>query len=219
MVQVVDIHSHSSKPNSICIENISLDNTKPQLKEGHYYSAGLHPWYLVNFNISKAMQILEELLMTDNNILAIGECGLDTKCKSDFNLQKKVFDLQISLAEKTNKPLIIHAVGAHNEILAMKKKSKSKVPWVFHGFNQNMQILRQILAQDGYISLGKSLLIHNSNAQKALDIIPMEKLFLETDVWEGPIDELYRQLSLQLTQSQTELRTAIYTNFLKVFAR
>jgi TatD DNase family protein len=80
--------------------------------------------------------IIEEKLK-DENCFALGECGLDKITASDFELQKVVFKKQIQLSEKHQKPLIIHCVKAHQELIEIKKELKPKQVWIFHGFNTN----------------------------------------------------------------------------------
>ena len=116
-----------------------------------FFSAGIHPWYI---NESKTQ--FEELLVLVKNqkCLAIGECGLDKLCSSPFGQQMEVFKKQIELAEKLQKPLIIHCVKAFDELLKIKKSSKTGVPWVIHGFNQKNEMAKQLLAQGFYFSFG-----------------------------------------------------------------
>ena len=64
----------------------------------------------------------------------------DRVCKVDINLQKKVFLKHIEIANKYNKPIIIHCVKAYSDFIEIIKTGINKTPWVFHGFNSNFDI-------------------------------------------------------------------------------
>jgi TatD DNase family protein len=49
-------------------------------------------------------------------------------------LQQSVFEQQLLLAQKYNKPAIIHCVAAFQEVIEIKNKLKITVPLIIHGF-------------------------------------------------------------------------------------
>ena len=121
--------------------------------EGNYYSVGIHPW--------KAGAVREEewrLLREAAEhpaVLAIGEAGLDKLMPIKPALQMAVFEKQILLAEAMGKPLIIHCVKAFNELVELKRKFRPNVPWVVHGFRNNVNIARMLLREDIRLSIGE----------------------------------------------------------------
>ena len=165
-----DVHTHTATKGGILNVFPTQEVSKDQL-----FSVGIHPWHLSDLDHQK--QSLQTLAL-NSNCLAIGECGLDRFCDSDFNLQKEVFDFQIDLANQINKPLIIHCVKAFETVLPMLKKAI--VPVILHGFNQKEQIHQACLKQSNiYFSFGTALIKVNSNARKVilntpLVIIPMK---------------------------------------------
>lgn len=78
-----------------------------------------------------------ENIASRNTLVAIGECGLDKVCKTDFVLQQEVFAAHIILANKLKKPLVLHCVKAYDEIIKMLSLHKNLVHVIFHGFNKN----------------------------------------------------------------------------------
>ena len=179
-----------------------------------FYSAGIHPWYIGEKEVQ--LQLLSELAK-DPKCLAIGECGLDRLCSTPLELQMEVFKDQIELAEKLQKPLIIHCVKAFDELLKIKKLFKTDIPWVIHGFNQKTEIAKQLLAQGFYFSLGKALLNPESNASKWLLEIPIERLLLETDDTEISIEKIYKVATSTLNLSVSELVSNLQLNCKSVF--
>ncbi len=171
------------------------------------------------FSDSQIQNISQILRFSDPQILkAIGECGLDRACDSDFELQREVFIKQIELSEQYHKPLIIHAVRSYPDIISIWKEMKPNQPWIIHGFNGNEHSAEQLLRHDGiYLSLGDVLFKNEKRAERLLDIIPSDRLFLETDVAERSIVEVYEKASLLSGVATDILRKDIFDNFVKIF--
>ena len=218
MSPYVNIHTHSSNyidnKEFIEIQNIDVDNIV-NVDVSHFYSIGIHPWDCQQSTVD-SQQILMKCL-GDLNFLAIGECGLDRACDADFELQKKVFIKQIELSEQFNKPLIIHAVRSYPDIISIRKETKSKADWIIHGFQGNEQSAEQLLKHNIYLSLGDVLFKNETKAQRLLQTIPLEKLFLETDVAERKISDVYEKAALLSGIEMDKLRNEIFNNFVKIF--
>ena len=218
MSPYVNIHTHSSNyidnKEFIEIQNIDVDNVV-NVDVSHFYSIGIHPWDCQQSTVN-SQQILMKCL-GDLNFLAIGECGLDRVCDADFELQKKVFIKQIELSEQFNKPLIIHAVRSYPDIISIRKETKSKADWIMHGFQGNEQSAEQLLKHNIYLSLGDVLFKNETKAQRLLQTIPLEKLFLETDVAERKISDVYEKAALLSGIEMDKLRNEIFNNFVKIF--
>ena len=153
------------------------------------FSVGIHPAYIKTSSIEEELEIIRENL-SNKNCLAIGEIGLDKLCETDFELQIDVFERQLQLASEYRFPVIIHSVRAYQEILHIRKKLKLTIPFIFHGFNKNEQILNQIIAQNCYASFGKNLL-YNKNLQIIFAKLSANQFFLENDASEISIKEIY----------------------------
>jgi len=209
----INIHSHN-KPgiNEWCIINLyrDFDETK---KQGHY-SIGLHPWYIQEENWQQDLKDLEKYY-NQETVLAIGECGLDKVCKTAFSLQEEVFVSQINLANKINKPLIIHCVRAFDEILLLLKKHRNKVPVIFHGFNKNLSLAEKLVAAGHWLSFGKSIL--HKDKRSAFASIPLDKIFFETDDASTGIDNIYITAAEIKNISIEELSSQLSKNLFTVF--
>ena len=153
------------------------------------FSVGIHPAYIKTSSIEEELEIIRENL-SNKNCLAIGEIGLDKLCETDFELQIDVFERQLQLASEYRFPVIIHSVRAYQEILHIRKKLKLTIPFIFHGFNKNEQILNQIIAQNCFASFGKNLL-YNKNLQIIFAKLSANQFFLENDASEISIKEIY----------------------------
>ena len=131
----IDIHTHTTKSRDNLIQIVNLDLKSPCPEQG-YYSYGIHPWALDNadFQVDEALNKLKENLQQPQ-VIALGEAGLDKMHKASFEQQNKLFERQIDLSEALQKPMILHDVRSHNEIIALRKKHKAKQPWIVHGFS------------------------------------------------------------------------------------
>lgn len=193
-----DIHTHLQKViPSLAIRSL-YDNFDYSSKPG-YFSLGIHPWYINNAWLKDFDDVVH--FAQQKNVLAIGECGLDKICTTDFVLQQEVFVRQIELANQLQKPIIIHCVKAWQEtIFLLKKYSKTTV--IFHGFNKNIQLAKQLLDAGYYISFGEAL--HQKGIREVLKMIPTNRIFFETDDSNFTIEQIYK-LAMEALQINIDL--------------
>ena len=213
----IDIHTHTEeyRENLLQIVNLDLEVACP---EQGYYSYGIHPWALdkVDFQSEKALQILEEKLKLPQ-VVALGEAGLDKMHKESFERQIELFERQIELSEALQKPMILHDVKSHNEIIALRKKHKAKQPWILHGFNGTEQDIQQLTGQGLNLSVGESLLHLERKITKSLKNIPLELLFLETDMADVGIETIYEAAAKTLGIDIDVLQRQLFANFARLF--
>jgi len=212
----VDIHTHKAETNDDLIQIVNLDLNQSCPKQG-YYSCGIHPWALdkADFQIDEALNKLKENLQQPQ-VVALGEAGLD-KFHADFERQIKVFERQIVLSENLKKPMILHDVKSHNEILALRKKHKAKQPWILHGFNGTEQDIQQLTGQGLYLSIGESLLHSERKIYNSFKFIDLDFLFLETDMSEVGIETIYEQATKLLDIDVAVLQRRLFANFARLF--
>ena len=211
----VNIHTHQSHIDNkefIEIYNIDVDS-HVNVDVTFFYSIGIHPWKCQHTTVNSSMA------QWSNGPMVIGECGIDRACGIDIEIQKDVFIKQIEISEQHNKPMIIHAVRAHSDIISIRKETKAKMPWIIHGFQGNEQIVTQYLRHNIYLSLGDVLFKNESRAAELLKTIPSERLFLETDDSERSIVDVYERASVLSGRSLDDLRSDIFNNFVKIFEK
>lgn len=214
-ISYIDIHTHHGFENDVIyLLNLPVDfQTIPIDK---FFTIGVHPWFITEKNVKAQLHRISKLI-SHNNMLAIGECGLDKLIDVSYPSQERIFIEQLKIAEENKKPVIIHCVKAFDEVIKIKKEMKLSVPLIIHGFNNNKQIAQQLLKNGFYLSLGKELLKSNSNASKVISLIPLEKLFLETDDVNISIKTIFAAAASHLQIDIEVLKEQIYINFKKVF--
>ena len=209
----INIHTHRINPCDNLIQIFNLDLEQPCPEQG-YYSYGIHPWALdkADFQLEEAFVLLEKRLPSPN-VLALGEAGLDKMHKESFEKQIELFERQIELSEALQKPMILHDVKSHNEILALRKKHKAKQPWILHGFNGTEQDIQQLTGQGLYLSVGASLLHSERKIYNSFRFIDLDYLFLETDMAEVGIETIYVAAAKILDIDVAVLQKRLFANF------
>lgn len=210
----IDIHKHghaSSPSNDVLV----IQNMHQHFEDASaeiYCSMGIHPWHI--YNIEEQYEVLKKEAIR-KNVIAIGECGLDHIKGASPELQLKAFEMQIHLANKLNKPLIIHCVKAYPEAFLLLKKAQ--VPVVFHGFNKRSSIANEILQHGYFLSFGEALLHETSAAYQSFTEVPLSSVFFETDDSAIDIKEIYKAASILQKTDIDVIILRVLENFKTVF--
>lgn len=219
-IPYVNVHTHSTLKQNNSIEIVNqFPGQWNKLPGNEYFSIGIHPWCIRKENLHNELSVLEKYI-AHNKCLALGEIGLDRITEVPLSLQIEVFEKQLTLAEQTNLPVIIHCVKAYNEIISIRKKRKTKVPWIIHGFNENETIANKFIRLGCHLSFGDILAKTNSKAAKLFPRLETVHVFLETDDKEElHIEEIYDQAAKLKNMEVKILRINIYSNFNNLFNR
>jgi TatD DNase family protein len=207
-------HTYTNTPNTVELVNQypwEFDHTIPQ------YSIGIHPWHIDETRLEHDLQTIEGKLQLPQ-CLALGECGLDKRIDIPLALQIAVFEKQIALAEKYQKPLVLHLVAAFDELIAIKKRLKITVPIIIHGFSKNEQVAKQLLDNGFYLSFGKYLL-RNPDLKQVFQSIPNDRFFLETDTIAESLTDVYEVAANYKGLAIEALQKQIDSNYQTVFVK
>lgn len=213
-MQLYNLHTHKFTNNPSISELVNqypweFDDSIPQ------YSIGIHPWYIDEARLEADLKTIEEKLQLQE-CLALGECGLDKRIEIPMPLQIEVFEKQIALAEKYQKPLVLHLVAAFDELIAIKKRLKISVPMIIHGFSKNQQVAQQLLDNGFYLSFGKYLL-RNPELKEVFQSVPNDRFFLETDTIEETLDEVYDLAADYKKLTPAQMQALVKYNWKVVF--
>lgn len=213
-MQFFNLHTHKFSNNPTTLELVNqypweFDAAIPN------YSIGIHPWYINENRLESDLKIIEEKLQL-KQCLALGECGLDKRIEIPMELQIAVFEKQIALAEKYQKPLVLHLVAAFDELITIKNRLQISVPIIIHGFSKNQQVAKQLIDNGLYLSFGKYLL-RNPDLESVFQSIPNDRFFLETDTIEETLQEVYILAAKYKNIPIDDLKEIINSNFNSVF--
>jgi TatD DNase family protein len=212
----IDIHVHGGLPASgiFILESLMAHEGKlPVDVSGIAYTYGIHPWFLNEENHKQLINSVENTVIQPE-IIAIGEAGFDRLRGPSPELQSRVFEEQIIISEKISKPVVIHCVRAWDELLAVYKKIKPKMPWLIHGFRGNVELASQLLSKGFYLSFWIDFILR-PESKELLKQLPADRIFLETDGADVDIKSIYNKVATDLDLSVDELKSIILKNFNK----
>ena len=215
---LTDIHSHADQEAGIIRITSLYDTMEIALipeKKG-LFSIGLHPVRMEPANRGTDCALIERIA-AHPNVLAIGECGLDKFSTIEFITQAAVFEEHIRISETLKKPLIIHCVRYHQEVLALKKSRKPTQPWVLHGFNNKITIAAPLIEADFYFSFGAALLQESSAAADVLKKVPDNRFFIESDEKSDSFLAIFARAAAIRNLTPTQLESQLLQRFRKVF--
>lgn len=148
-----------------------------------YASVGVHPHDASEMD-EKSCLALAGLVEKNQKVRAIGEIGLDYYYDySPREVQKMRFMEQIDLAKQLKLPVIIHDRDAHEDTMNILKSSGVKeVGGVLHSFSGSVEMMRECLKLNMYISLSGPVTFKNAKkAVEAAKEVPLDMLLIETD--------------------------------------
>jgi TatD DNase family protein len=114
------------------------------------------------------------------DIVGIGEAGLDYHyftSNAERNRQIEVFKKVIELADRYNKPLVIHGREAEDIALGLSGQL-DKV--IFHCYGGSLETMRNIVDVGHFISV-PTLVCFSEHHQEIAKEVPLEHMLLETD--------------------------------------
>ncbi len=199
---LTDIHSHSVNPGEVnTIYNVRINDDPMSLPHGPrlYFSVGIHPWDAASFQPAWLDKL--NILLNYQQVVAIGECGLDKNSEVAMNVQFEVFERQIILSEVAYKPLIIHCVGCFNELMELRLKHSPSQVWIIHGFRGKPELAQQLLKAGFYLSYGAKF------NPESVAITPPDRLLMETDESEQGIEAVFNSINA-IKNSNIEAYTA-----------
>ncbi|MCX6725702.1 MAG: TatD family hydrolase [Candidatus Shapirobacteria bacterium] len=153
-----------------------------------YAAIGIHPQQTDPENKDSLPKQIEKLkeLVANNQIIAIGECGLDfseapkpEKNRSPEN-QVFLFKKQIEIAQEFHLPLIVHSRKSLAQTLEILNPLKNKITGVIHCYSGGKSDIHKIEEIGFYFGLDGNL-TYDIGLQNVAKLIPLEKIVLETD--------------------------------------
>ncbi|MCM3413354.1 TatD family hydrolase [Metabacillus litoralis] len=147
-----------------------------------YAAIGWHPVDAIDMTEEDLSWIRD--LSQHPKVVAIGEMGLDYYWdKSPKEIQKEVFRKQIQLAKEVNLPIIIHNRDATEDVVKiLQEENASEVGGIMHCFTGSLEVAKQCMEMNFYISFGGPVTFKNAKKPKeVVKEIPMDRLLIETD--------------------------------------
>ena len=194
-MNILDFHTHRTDAVAALI---SVDPQHFEPQPGLWYSVGYHPWNNIDMLTKDDFDLLKRCAL-HQQVLAIGETGMDSLRGADLNIQATVFIRHLQLAHDIGKPVVAHCVRTAQQILnARRMAGLSEVPLIIHGMRGNEHVARMLLEAGCYLSFGARF------NPAALRSTPLDRLLIETDDTTVSILEVANAIAaaLQLTRDQ-----------------
>ncbi len=235
-IKYIDIHSHFNLPEfsadlesaikkiekegtaTICVGTDLASSRRAieiaEMSPNIWATVGLHP----NDSGENLDEIAFEEIVKHPKVVAVGECGFDffrmskeSISKNDktlFEVQKEIFIKQVVLAQRFNKPLMIHARPSRNTMDAYEETLKilSNYPEVkanFHFFVGDIEIAKQAL-NAGHTMSFDGPITFSHDFDEVIKMLPLSAIMAETDApfaMPEPYRTLSRSSSLSLDDS------------------
>ncbi|MEK6835836.1 MAG: TatD family hydrolase [Nanoarchaeota archaeon] len=185
---------------------------------------GLYPLDAIKLKANKIQFTLEHIKKNRNNIIAIGEVGLDGN--EDLKKQKEIFSQIIELANKIKKPLIIHSRKAEKECMELLENYSFKKA-LFHSFTGDFKLVKKIQDNNWMISIPTNI-VRAEHFQKIVKEFNLNQILTETDApYLSPykdkmnepsfIVETIRMIAKIKNLTKDEVEKIIFANFQKFF--
>ncbi|MEA1886652.1 MAG: TatD family hydrolase [Bacteroidota bacterium] len=204
-MQLIDSHTHLYLPEfdddrdeiisralknnvtKMLLPNINKDSVEPMISMVGNYPGICYP--MIGIHPTSVKDDYEEQLeavnknLQKNNFIAIGETGIDLyRDKKYIKQQEAAFLEQLKIASRENLPVVIHSRESLEEILTLLDSTPlDDLRGVFHAFTGNIEQAREIINRGFLLGIGGILTFKNSDLDKTIKSIEVEKLILETD--------------------------------------
>jgi TatD DNase family protein len=190
--KIISLAEKSLVEKIVCVSSSVSDSKKAialskKYPKTIYPAVGIHPQKTDPENKSKLteqIKIIQELA-EKNNVVAIGESGLDYSPAPppEKNRSKKdqwyLFEQQIKLAIKLNLPLIVHTRKAFKDTVSILEKYP-EVKGVVHCYSAGKGAVEKVLDL-GFLFGTDGNLTYDQGLQNVFSQIPLNKIILETD--------------------------------------
>ena len=203
-----------------------------------YACVGVHP--VDNPSRSFEKDKFEELIKHPK-VVAVGECGLDffhADKKDDYDRQKKLFLDQIDFAITHDKPIMIHARDAYEELLAILEPMKKdhgappaqagKLRGNVHFFAGNVEVAKRFFAIGFTVSF-TGVITFTHDYDEVIKSAPLEMIMSETDApYVAPVPyrgkrnepsfvrEVVKAIAEVRGEDEEEVRVALVNNALRM---
>jgi len=144
---------------------------------------GLHPEFIGKLLVGQEEETIDFIKKHKNEIVAIGEIGLDYHWIKEEKLQeeqRKLFSRLLRLAKELDKPVVIHCWEAEKDTLDILEKEGFKGRKVLLHLFQGRKFIDRVIKNNWFVSIGPSI-ARSKDIKKIVRDMPLNQIMLETD--------------------------------------
>lgn len=179
---------------SVSVSDISKFNFRPNDISGNhdFFTIGIHPWDLNPETYTDDLKTVEHFI-SHPRCVGVGEFGFDRVRGQSIDLQKKCFQDHIDLLKRYNSKLaVLHIVKGYDLLSATLSAREPDYNILIHDYNGNTQITEELIRYKKiFFSLGKILGRKSEKFEQIVNLLPMDRIFFETDDRSIEIDSIY----------------------------
>lgn len=129
------------------------------------------------FDVDKELEFIEK---NKDRCVAIGEIGLDYNwVTGKESEQKQIFEKILKVAEKLNKPVIIHSRKAELDAIEILEKHKT-LKIIMHCFSGKKSLIKRCQENGWFFSI-PPVITRLEHFKMLVNMVPIEQLLTETD--------------------------------------
>ena len=173
--------------NKIICSAYNLFSSKRAVELSHqfaevYSTVGWHPENVLDDDFENSFDKFANLAK-DEKCVAIGEIGLDYHFTAETkDLQKLIFDRQISFANELNLPVVVHSRDAMGDTIEILQNNTPKRESLLHCYGGSIESAKILIKLGFSFSFGGVVTFKNAkNVVEVVRQLPVEKILLETD--------------------------------------
>jgi len=178
--------------NALIVPSVDQYNWSKVLKLGQkhceiYPALGIHPYFV------QAQNSLEQLVnlatIERNQIVAIGEIGLDGAIDMPLHQQLEVLVPQLKLASDLELPVICHAHKAYDPLLKQLRLFQLSRGGVVHGFSGSTVQANEFIKLGFKLGIGGVITYPRANKiRRLVSQLDLANIVLETDAPDMPLN-------------------------------
>jgi len=152
------------------------------VRPGVYATAGIHPHHAAGVGPADLEAVSS--LLDAPGVVALGEIGLDYHYEfSPRSEQITIFEQQLELAARLQKPVVIHCREAQKDMIAILQNGAAHMTGgIMHCFPGGVDFAEQCLQFGFHISFAGNLTFRKAEALRvAAQAVPEDRLLVETD--------------------------------------
>lgn len=142
---------------------------------------GLHPTYIKDLEEDEVDRIVQQIRNHQDEIVAVGEIGLDYHHVREPDWRQKQEDLFVrllDLAQELDLPVALHTRDAEKR--AMELVADYDLDFIQHCFNGAPELAKECVDRGYWVSISTQVL-YSSRVQDIAEAVPLGHILLETD--------------------------------------
>lgn len=184
------IKKAQEKLDAVIVSGISEESNQGVLdlseeyKNFIYPSFGYHPVSSQNCSDEELKGAHEHLIKHIDDIVAVGEVGMDffyVKDKALRERQKEIFTSFIEIADEYKVPLLMHVRDCEKKAVNIIQDYDNIPYFIFHCYSGSLKTARRIMDMDNCYMSFSTMLSYSKAHQDLIKEIPLDYILTETD--------------------------------------